>query len=100
MDDLKFIHQLSSVMTECIGNQTRIWQYVVVLPGAKIVDDCNICSHCFIENDVAIGARLMIKMLYQYMSGCSSRTMYSSLRTLPSPTLGFRKTNGMQAYCH
>jgi len=61
MDDLKFIHQLSSVMTECIGNQTRIWQYVVVLPGAKIGDDCNICSHCFIENDVVIGDRVTIK---------------------------------------
>ena len=61
MDELKIIHQLSSVMTECIGNHTRIWQYVVVLPGAKIGDDCNICSHCFIENDVVIGDRVTIK---------------------------------------
>ena len=44
-----------------IGSSTRIWQFVVILSGARIGHDCNICSHCFIENDVVIGDRVTIK---------------------------------------
>lgn len=44
-----------------VGLNTKIWQFVVILPGAKIGADCNICSHCFIENDVVIGDRVTIK---------------------------------------
>mgnify|MGYP000610251117 CR=1 FL=1 len=46
------IHKLSDVQSNSIGEGTSIWQYCVVLSGAKIGKDCNICSHCFIENDV------------------------------------------------
>mgnify|MGYP001421530813 CR=1 FL=1 len=55
------IHALSDVQSNDIGNNTTIWQYCVVLAGAKIGSDCNICSHCFIENDVVIGDRVTIK---------------------------------------
>ncbi|MBY0518490.1 MAG: N-acetyltransferase [Bacteriovoracaceae bacterium] len=55
------IHPLSDVQTSNIGAGTRIWQYVVILPGAKIGKNCNICSHCFIENDVVIGDNVTIK---------------------------------------
>ena len=55
------IHSLSDVQTKSIGNNTTIWQYCVVLPGAIIGSDCNICSHCFIENNVKIGDRVTIK---------------------------------------
>ncbi len=55
------IHPLSDVQTEAVGEGTRIWQYVVVLPGAKIGAGCNICSHVFIENDVVIGDGVTIK---------------------------------------
>jgi acetyltransferase-like isoleucine patch superfamily enzyme len=48
-------HKLSDVQTKYVGEGTYIWQYSVVLSGAKIGRDCNICSHCFIENDVFIG---------------------------------------------
>ena len=44
-----------------IGKDTRVWQYVVILEGAVIGDDCNICSHCFIENEVVIGNRVTVK---------------------------------------
>lgn len=33
----------------------------MVLAGAIIGKDCNICSHCFIENDVVTGDRVTIK---------------------------------------
>ena len=46
------IHQLADVQSEQIGENTNIWQFTVVLPGAVIGEGCNICSHCFIENDV------------------------------------------------
>jgi UDP-2-acetamido-3-amino-2,3-dideoxy-glucuronate N-acetyltransferase len=55
------IHKLADVLSKTIGTGTTIWQYVVVLPGAKIGQDCNICSHCFIENDVEIGNRVTVK---------------------------------------
>jgi hypothetical protein len=40
-----FIHKLADVSSEAIGNGTRIWQFAVVLAGAKIGADCNICAH-------------------------------------------------------
>ena len=55
------IHLLSDVQSNDIGENTTIWQYCVVLAGAKIGSNCNICSHCFVENDVVIGDRVTIK---------------------------------------
>jgi acetyltransferase-like isoleucine patch superfamily enzyme len=55
------IHPLADVQSGQIGPQTKVWQFVVILPGARIGADCNICSHCFIENDVVIGDRVTIK---------------------------------------
>ena len=55
------IHKLSDVQTTYIGEGTSVWQYCVVLSEAKIGRDCNICSHCFIENDVVIGDRVTVK---------------------------------------
>ena len=55
------IHALSDVQATDIGDGTRIWQYAVILPQAKIGRDCNICAHCFIENDVKIGDRVTVK---------------------------------------
>ncbi len=55
------IHNLSDVQTDNIGKNTNIWQFSVVLPGAVIGEDCNICSHCFIENEVKIGNRVTLK---------------------------------------
>lgn len=60
-DSRPFIHPLSDVQTEEIGPGTRIWQYVVLLPAARIGRDCNICAHCFIENDVVVGDRVTLK---------------------------------------
>lgn len=54
-------HELADVQSIAIGEGTRIWQYVVILPGARIGKDCNICAHGFIENDVVIGDRVTLK---------------------------------------
>jgi len=63
------IHPSSDVQTSSIGPGTRIWQYCVVLGGAKIGADCNICSHVFIENQVTIGDRVTIKCGVQVWDG-------------------------------
>lgn len=49
------------ILSSSIGKHTKIWQYCVILEGATIGDECNICSHVFIENDVEIGHRVTIK---------------------------------------
>jgi len=55
------ISKLSDVQSSNIGEGTTIWQYCVILSGAKIGRDCNICANCFIENDVVIGDKVTIK---------------------------------------
>ncbi|HAS6416311.1 acyltransferase [Vibrio vulnificus] len=55
------IHPLSDVSTARIGEGTTIWQFSVVLSGAQIGKDCNLCAHTFVENDVVLGDRVTIK---------------------------------------
>ena len=55
------IHKLSDVQSKNIGKDTKIWQFCVVLAGAVIGDNCNICAHTLIENDVVIGNDVTIK---------------------------------------
>lgn len=64
-----FIHELSDVHSSKIGAGTKIWQYVVVLKNAVIGENCNICSHCFVENDVVIGDRVTVKCGVQIWDG-------------------------------
>lgn len=64
-----FIHALSDVQSQAIGAGTRVWQFVVILPGARVGSDCNICSHCLIESDVIIGDRVTVKSGVQLWDG-------------------------------
>jgi len=63
------IHPSADVQSSAIGAGTNIWQYVVVLPQAKIGQDCNICAQVFIENDVVVGDRVTIKSGVQLWDG-------------------------------
>jgi UDP-2-acetamido-3-amino-2,3-dideoxy-glucuronate N-acetyltransferase len=54
-------HPTSDVQSANIGKTTFVWQFSVILPGAVIGENCNINSHCFIENDVKIGNNVTIK---------------------------------------
>lgn len=60
---------MADVQTSAIGARTRVWQFVVILPGAQIGKDCNICSHCFVENDVVVGDRVTVKSGVQLWDG-------------------------------
>jgi acetyltransferase-like isoleucine patch superfamily enzyme len=63
------IHPLADVQSPHIGEGTRIWQFCVVLPDARIGSECNICAGVLIENDVVIGDRVTIKCGIQICDG-------------------------------
>lgn len=67
--DRPFIHQTADVASPAIGAGTKIWQFCVVLAKARIGVDCNICSHCFIENDVIVGDSVTVKCGVQLWDG-------------------------------
>lgn len=66
---MSFIHPLADVATTSIGEGTRVWQFVVILAGAEIGKDCNICAQTLIEGDVVIGDRVTLKSGVQLWDG-------------------------------
>ncbi len=62
-------HPNALVESKTIGRDTRIWAFAHVLPGAVIGEDCNVCDHVFIENDVIVGDRVTIKCGVQLWDG-------------------------------
>jgi UDP-2-acetamido-3-amino-2,3-dideoxy-glucuronate N-acetyltransferase len=66
---MSFIHPLADVAESQIGQGTRVWQFVVVLKGAKIGAGCNICAQTLIEGDVVIGDRVTVKSGVQIWDG-------------------------------
>src|ERR1044072_9449545 len=63
------IHSTAQTDGAKIGAGTRVWQYSIILPGAKIGDDCNICAHVFIESRVNVGSRVTVKCGVQLWDG-------------------------------
>ena len=63
------IHPLADVQSTDIGANTRIWQFSVVFPGARIGSDCNLCAYTLVESDVVIGNRVTIKSGVQLWNG-------------------------------
>lgn len=63
------IHALADVQTTHIGAETRVWQFVVVLAGARIGKQCNVCANVLIEGDVIVGDRVTIKSGVQLWNG-------------------------------
>ena len=64
-----FEHELSLVESLNVGRNTRVWAFAHILPGARIGEDCNVCDHVFIENDVIVGDRVTIKSGVQLWDG-------------------------------
>jgi UDP-2-acetamido-3-amino-2,3-dideoxy-glucuronate N-acetyltransferase len=64
------IHPLADVHEGCaIGEDTRVWQFVVILGGARIGRECNICAHVLVEDDVLVGDRVTVKSGVQLWDG-------------------------------
>ena len=59
--DEVFIHPLADVQSTEIGRGTRIWQFAVIVKGARIGSNCNICAHTFIEGGVIVGDDVTLK---------------------------------------
>lgn len=64
-----FAHAQAIVESTKIGKDTRVWAFAHVLPGALIGEDCNLCDHVFIENDVVVGDRVTVKCGVQLWDG-------------------------------
>jgi acetyltransferase-like isoleucine patch superfamily enzyme/dTDP-4-dehydrorhamnose 3,5-epimerase-like enzyme len=64
-----YVHPQALCESTALGKNTRVWAFAHVLPGARIGEDCNICDHVFIENDVIIGDRVTVKCGVQLWDG-------------------------------
>ena len=64
------VHRLADVADGVtIGERTRVWQFVVILSGARIGADCNVCAQVLIEGDVVVGDRVTLKSGVQLWNG-------------------------------
>ncbi len=63
------IHPTSEIQSQNVGEGTSVWQYCVILKGARIGNNCNINCHVFIENDVIIGNNVTVKPGVQLWDG-------------------------------
>lgn len=68
-DDSPQIHPLADVQSPHIGPRTRVWQFCVILSGARIGADCNINAQVLVENDVVVGDRVTLKSGVQLWDG-------------------------------
>ena len=64
-----FVHPSADVAECTLGDGSRIWQFVVILKGARIGRDCNICAQTLIEGDVILGDRVTVKSGVQLWDG-------------------------------
>jgi len=63
------VHPTADVQSEAIGAGTTIWQFVVVLSGARIGCDCNLNCHTFVEGGASLGNRVTLKSGVYVWSG-------------------------------
>lgn len=63
------IHKTAEVADCQIGEGSKVWQFVVILKGAQIGRDCNICSNVLIEGNVTLGDRVTVKSGVQLWDG-------------------------------
>lgn len=66
---MTYIHPLADVAESQIGEGSKIWQFVVILKGATIGNNCNICANTLIEGDVIIGDNVTVKSGVQIWDG-------------------------------
>jgi len=67
---MHFLHPMALVEAGAIiGARSRIWAFTHILSGAVVGEDCNICDHVFIENDVIVGDRVTVKCGVQLWDG-------------------------------
>ncbi|OTU48485.1 hypothetical protein CAT36_19100 [Acinetobacter pittii] len=90
-----YIHPLSDVKSKNIGQKTKVWQYSVIFPQAVIGENCNICAHTMIENNVQIGNNVTIKSGVYVWDGI---TLEDNVFVGPSVTFTNDKTPRSKQY--
>jgi UDP-2-acetamido-3-amino-2,3-dideoxy-glucuronate N-acetyltransferase len=61
-DEAPRIHPLACVDPGArIGARTQVWQFVVILDGAVIGEDCNLNAHVLVEGGAFVGDRVTLK---------------------------------------
>ena len=86
-------HPSAIVESTRIGVRTRIWAFAHILPRAVIGEDCNICDHVFIENDVVVGNRVTVRCGVQLCDGIrleddvvvGANATFANYTSAPSP---------------
>lgn len=63
------IHPLAEVQNVEIPENTNVWQFCVILSGAVIGQNCNICAQVLIEGNVVVGNNVTIKSGVQLWDG-------------------------------
>jgi acetyltransferase-like isoleucine patch superfamily enzyme len=63
------IHPTALVESVQIGEGSRIWAFVHVLPGVQIGRNCNIGDHCYLEEGVRLGDGVVVKNGVSLWSG-------------------------------
>lgn len=64
------IHELAFVHDGAqLGDNTQVWQFSVVLQGAKIGRDCNLNAHTLVEGGAVVGDRVTLKSGVYVWSG-------------------------------
>ena len=62
IDPTAAIHPRAEAQAEAdIGPRTRVWQFAIVLAGARVGADCNLNCHTFVEGGAIIGDRVTLK---------------------------------------
>ena len=62
IDPTAMIHPRAEVAEDAeIGARTQVWQFAIVLAGARVGADCNINCHTFVEGGAVIGDRVTLK---------------------------------------
>lgn len=64
-----FVHPQGICESTNVGEDTTIWAFAHVLPGAVIGKNVNVNDHVFIENDVTVGDRVTVKSGVQLWDG-------------------------------
>ena len=62
IDPSATIHPLAEVDDHAaVGARTQVWQFAIVLAGARVGADCNLNCHTFVEGGAVIGDRVTLK---------------------------------------
>ncbi len=62
IDSSATIHAKADVAVDAhVGARTQVWQFAIILAGARVGADCNVNCHSFVEGGAVVGDRVTLK---------------------------------------